>query len=72
LAGSADRRRTEDLRRLVVALDAQNARLMERLSRLEQKLDAQAAETRGRPKAARPERTVDGDIIDPWGFGARK
>lgn len=68
----ADRKRGEDLRRVVAALDAQNARLMERLTRLEQKIDAQAAEGRNRPKVARPERTVDGDIVDPWGFGARK
>lgn len=72
-AAPADRRRTEELRRLVTALDAQNARLMERLARLEQKIDAQAQDAKGRPKAAgRQERTVDGDIIDPWGFGARK
>lgn len=71
-AGPADRRRTEDLRRMVVALAAQSTRLMERLARLEQKIDAQAAEAHGRPKPARPERTADGDIVDPWGFGARK
>lgn len=72
-APPADRRRVDDLRKLVAALDAQNARLMERLARLEAKLDARAAEDRNRPRgAARPERNVDADIVDPWGFGARK
>jgi len=68
-----DRRRTDDLRRLVAALDAQNARLVERLNRLEQKIDARAGiDDRSRGRQARPERTVDTEIIDPWGFGARK
>ena len=71
-ASPGERRRREDLRRVVMTLDAQNTRLLERLSRLEQKIDAQAADARKHPRAARPERTVDGDIVDPWGFGARK
>lgn len=67
-----DRRRAEDLRRLVAALDAHNARLIERLNRLEQKIDARAVvDDRNRPRPARPERTVDNEIIDPWGFGTR-
>jgi DNA repair exonuclease SbcCD ATPase subunit len=71
-APPAEKRRADDLRRLVAALDAQNARLVERLNRLEQKLDARSAEDRNRPRTARPERTIDTDIVDPWGFGARK
>ncbi|MFT3764674.1 MAG: hypothetical protein QM820_04015 [Minicystis sp.] len=69
-----ERRRNEDLRRLVKALDAQNTRLMERLTRLEQKIDARAGEDRSRPRAAaRPDPAASsGDIVDPWGFGARK
>jgi hypothetical protein len=71
-APPAERRRGDDLRRIVAALDAQNARLVERLNRLEQKLDARAAEERNHPRATRPDRTIDADIVDPWGFGARK
>lgn len=66
------RGRPEDLRRLLAAVEAQNARLIERLGRLEQKLDAQSGDVKALRQRGRPERTVDSEIIDPWGFGARK
>lgn len=64
------KKRPEDLRRLIAAVDAQNARLMERLGRLEQKIDARGEERAPR-KAPGSGRTIDADIVDPWGFGAR-
>jgi septal ring factor EnvC (AmiA/AmiB activator) len=64
--------RPDELRRLAAALDAQNAKLIERIGRLEQKIDARAAEDRSQPKPPRPDRNVEGDVVDPWGFGARK
>lgn len=70
------RGRPDDLRRLIASIEAQNARLVERIGRLEQKIEAHALDEKNaarRPLSPTPkERTVDGDIIDPWGFGARK
>ncbi|APR86641.1 Hypothetical protein A7982_11990 [Minicystis rosea] len=66
------RRRNEEMRRLSAALDAQNARLLERLTRLEQKLDARPDDRRKPPAPAQPERTVSTEIIDPWGFNVWK
>lgn len=66
-------RRPDDLRRLIAAIEAQNARLVERIGRLEQKIDAHAQEEKNAARRLAPkERIVDGDIVDPWGFGVRK
>lgn len=68
------RARPDELRRLVAVLDAQHARLVDRIERLSQKLDARAAEEKNaaRQRPVKQERTVDADIVDPWGFGLRK
>jgi hypothetical protein len=71
LSADDGKKRPEDLRRLIAAVDAQNARLMERLGRLEQKIDARAGEERAPHKGPGTGRTIDADIVDPWGFGAR-
>ena len=62
-AAPGRRGRPDEMRRLKTAMDAQNARLMERLDRLEQKLD---------PARRQKPRSADADIVDPWGFGSRK
>jgi septal ring factor EnvC (AmiA/AmiB activator) len=69
VAADDGKKRPEDLRRLLAAVDAQNARLLERLGKLEQKIDARGVEAPR--KAPGSGRTIDADIVDPWGFGAR-
>jgi hypothetical protein len=56
--------RPEDLRRLVAALDARNAPTAEAIARIEKLLREQGA----RPPPSKP----GIDVVDPWGFGARK
>jgi chromosome segregation ATPase len=67
-AGQGGHPRPDDLRRLAAALDAQNAKLMDRIGRLEQKLDAHAAEGRSQPPKPSPERSGGGTPGNPWGI----
>jgi len=65
---SGGRPRPDELRRLAAALDAQSAKLMERIGRLEQKIDAHAAEARSQPHKPPPDPNADGRAINPWGI----
>jgi chromosome segregation ATPase len=64
--------RAEDVRRLLAAIEARNARVLEELARIERALanaHNEAAAAPGNKAAARP---TTGDVVDPWGFGSRK
>jgi hypothetical protein len=66
-------KRADDLRRLVAALDARHAEILERIAHLEKQIEQRAVEERAAARAQpAPARRVDTDVIDPWGFGSRK
>lgn len=61
----------DEMRRLLASIEARNAKLAESLARVERLLQEQAdRENKGAPRPAR--RTINGDLVDPWGFGERK
>ena len=63
--------RADDVRRLIAALDARNAQIVEQLGRIERQLAASAA-VRAPPEGRVERRAPGSDIRDPWDFGSRK
>jgi len=59
--------RPEEMRRLLLTLDARNAQMVEELARIERLLGK-----RDPPLREPPARASNNDVIDPWGFGSRK
>jgi hypothetical protein len=59
--------RSEEVRRLLVTLDARNAQVLEEMARIERLLGKRDAVPREPPA-----RASSADVIDPWGFGSRK
>jgi hypothetical protein len=71
--GAVDRARAYDMKKLAADLDARHALLLERLARIEQQLDVIKVEQRAAPSnKPKPGRTIDAEVLDPWGFGSRK
>jgi hypothetical protein len=64
---AAGRLRPDEVRRLMAAIDARNAQLVEALARIEKLLAAQDRRPTGPVTNPRL-----GEVVDPWGLGARK
>jgi DNA anti-recombination protein RmuC len=65
--------RPDDVRRLIAAVDARNAQIVEQLGRIERHLGSRpglGGDAAGGAGARTPQ--PGGDIVDPWGFGSRK